>query len=130
MKPSDGEKPILRWVFTIVQSARDLRRYIPLVRAPSKTGGYVKWQELYAACVSATDTDRLENLVYEAEGAMFLRFQELAREPRVSNEAEELKQATAGLLEIKIRKLGWPDPLKENNRPPTTFSVQRSQEGL
>jgi len=68
----------------------------------------VQWQELYAACVSATDTDRLEKLVYETEGAMFMRFQELAYE------RGELKRAIAGLLEIRIKKLGWPDPFKVN----------------
>jgi len=69
----------------------------------------VQWQELYAACVSENDTGRLEKLVSDTEGAIFLRFQELAHD-RLSNEVRELKQAAAGLLEFKIKKLGWPDP--------------------
>jgi len=69
----------------------------------------VQWQELYAACVSETDIGRLEKLVSDTEDAIFLRFQELAHEG-LSSELRELKQAAAGLLEFKIKKLGWPDP--------------------
>lgn len=71
----------------------------------------MQWQELYATCVSEAETDRLEKLTYDTEGAMYLRLRELAHELRPSNEAQELKQAATGLLEIRIRKLGWPDPL-------------------
>jgi len=70
----------------------------------------VQWQELYAACVSETDTGRLEKLVSDTEDAIFLRFQELAYQG-LPNEVQELKRAAAGLLEFKIKKLGWPDPL-------------------
>jgi hypothetical protein len=70
----------------------------------------VRWQELYAACVSETETDGLEKLAYDTEGTMYLRLRELACEPRPSNEVQELKLAATGLLEIRIRKLGWPDP--------------------
>lgn len=72
----------------------------------------MQWQELYAACVSETGTERLEKLVYETEDTVFLRLQELAYEPRLSNEGEELRQAAAGLLEFKVEQLGWPDPFK------------------
>lgn len=76
----------------------------------------MQWQELYAACVSETDSDRLEKLVYETEGAMFLRFQELACEPLAWDEVQELKQAATGLLEFKVEQLGWPDPMKAKRR--------------
>lgn len=72
----------------------------------------MQWQELYATCVSEAETDRLEKLTYDTEGAIYLRFRELASEPRLSNEVQELKHAAAGLLEIRIGRLGWPDPLK------------------
>ena len=62
-----------------------------------------------SACVSETETDGLEKPVFDTEGAMFLRFQELAFE-LPSNEVQELKQAATGLLEFKVKKLGWPDP--------------------
>lgn len=45
---------------------------------------------------------------------MFLRSQELAGEPQRSDEEEELRQAARQLLELKTKKLGWPDPLKFN----------------
>jgi hypothetical protein len=71
----------------------------------------MQWKELYAACVAETETERLEKLVSETEDAMFLRFQELAYEDR-SNEVLEMKQAASVLLEFKIEKLGWPDPMR------------------
>ena len=45
---------------------------------------------------------------------MYLRFQELAYELRLSNEVRALKRAAAGLLELKFKKLGWTDPMKVN----------------
>src|ERR1051326_8585317 len=76
-----------------------------------RIGGYVQWEELYAACVFETDIGRLEKLVFDTEDAIFLRFQELACNG-LSNEVQELKRAASGLLEFKIKKLGWPDPMK------------------
>jgi len=76
----------------------------------------VQWQELYADCVSETDIGRLETLVFDTEDAIFLRFQELVYDHHLSNEVRELKQAAAGLLEFKIKKLGWPDPMKVKPR--------------
>lgn len=76
----------------------------------------MRWQKLYAACVSETETERLEKLAYDTELAMYLRFQELACELRPSSEVQELRQAATGLLEIRINKLGWRDPI---NPPPT-----------
>ena len=55
-----------------------------------------------------TNLDTLTELVYQAEEAMFLRSQEL------TGEEEELRQAAGQLLELKTKKLGWPDPLKIN----------------
>jgi hypothetical protein len=70
----------------------------------------VQWQELYAVCVSETNPDRLEKLVFDSEDAIFLRFQESAYELGLSHEVRELKQAANALLEFKVEKLGWPDP--------------------
>ena len=77
----------------------------------------MNWQKLYADCVSETAIDRLEKLVFDAEDAIFLRFQELAGEPFLSNEVRDLKQAAKGLLEFKVKKLGWPDPMDFKPRP-------------
>ena len=57
-----------------------------------------------------TNSDRLTELVQQTEEAMFLRSQELGREPQRSDEEEELRQAARQLLELKVKKLGWPDP--------------------
>ena len=71
-------------------------------------------QRLYAACVSETETDRLEKLVLDTEGAMFLRLQELAYELRSKDELRDLNRAATALLEVKVEKLGWPDPFRMN----------------
>jgi hypothetical protein len=77
---------------------------------PLKAGGYVLWQKLYKSCVSETNPERLEKLVFETERAIFLRNCELSTESDTSDEVQALEQATKGLMEIKIKKLGWPDP--------------------
>ena len=66
------------------------------------------WKTLFQRCLSETNPDALTGLLYQTEEAMFLRSQELTREE------EELRQAARQLLELKTKKLGWPDPLKIN----------------
>lgn len=70
---------------------------------------YVPWQKLYESCVSETNPERLEKLVFETERAIFLRNCELSTESNASDEVQALEQATKGLLEIMIKKLGWSD---------------------
>jgi hypothetical protein len=41
----------------------------------------VPWLDLYKSCVSETNRDKLEKLVYETEDAIFLRSRELSTEP-------------------------------------------------
>jgi hypothetical protein len=72
------------------------------------------WIDLYKSCVSETNPDKLEKLIYQTEGAIFLRSQELSTEHRLSEEVRALKEAAQKLLKLKIEKLGWPDPLKIN----------------
>jgi hypothetical protein len=69
----------------------------------------VPWQKLYESCVSETNPESLEKLVFETERAIFPRNCELSTESNTSDEVQALEQATKGLLEIKIKKLGWPD---------------------
>jgi hypothetical protein len=38
----------------------------------------------------------------------------LSYESHIADEVQALRQAARGLLEIKIKKLGWPDPAKLN----------------
>jgi hypothetical protein len=52
--------------------------------------------------------------VFEAEDAIFLRSRELSNESNISDEVQALRLAAKGLLEIKTKKLGWPDSAKVN----------------
>jgi hypothetical protein len=74
----------------------------------------VQWQELCESCVFETNLQRLGKLVFEAEDAIYLRSRELSKESHIANEVQALRQAAKGLVEIKIKKLGWPDPAKVN----------------
>jgi hypothetical protein len=69
------------------------------------------WRALHAAILTETDAANLQRLVYETETAIFLRLQELGRQPGNEDELRNLKTAAADLLAIKTQKLGWPDPL-------------------
>ena len=75
-------------------------------------GAYVSWRELYDSCVHETNPERLEILASETESAIVLRFRDLSHESEQSAEVQALKQAAQALLEIRIKKLGWPDPFK------------------
>ena len=70
------------------------------------------WQKLLESCVSETNPDRLEQLVFDTEDAIYLRFCELSTKPHLSDESRALKLAAQKLLELKTEKLGWPDPKK------------------
>jgi hypothetical protein len=76
----------------------------------------VQWQKLYESCVFETDLERLDKLVFETEDTIYLRFRELSRESHIANGVQALRQAARGLLEIKIKKLGWPDPTKPSKQ--------------
>jgi hypothetical protein len=75
----------------------------------------VQWQKLYESCVFETNLGRLNKLVFKAEDAIYLRSRELSKESHIANEVQALSRAANGLLEIKIKKLGWPDPAKFNS---------------
>ena len=70
------------------------------------------WLDLYKSCVSETNPDKLEKLVYQTEDAIFLRSQELSTEHYLSQEVRALRVAAQKLLKLKTEKLGWPDPYK------------------
>jgi len=80
----------------------------------------VQWQRLYESFAFERNLDRLNNLVFQAEGAIYLRSRELSNESNISAEVQALRRAAKGLLEIKIQKLGWPDPAKVNSSNPET----------
>ncbi len=69
----------------------------------------MQWQKLYESCVFERNLERLSKLVFEAEDAIYLRSRELSKESHIADEVQALSQAAKGLLEIKIKKLGWAD---------------------
>ena len=76
----------------------------------------MQWQKLYESCVFETDLEKLDKLVCETEDAIYLRSRELSNEPHIADEVQALRRAAMGLLEIKIKKLGWPDPTKPSKQ--------------
>jgi hypothetical protein len=69
------------------------------------------WKEPYLAALKEPDKQKLAELVHAAEGAIFLRSQELAGSDNHSDERMELAAACEGLLSIQVNKLGWPSSL-------------------
>lgn len=89
----------------------------------------MRWRKLYNACVSETKLEKLEKLVFDTEEAIVLRCHELSHEPYLSSEVQALRQAAKGLLEIKTRKLGWPDPARVR-RGLLGRTMQRAMNGV
>jgi hypothetical protein len=60
------------------------------------------------------DPESLTRQVYAAEEAIFLRWQEIEKNPSLGDarELEEIKAATNELLSVKTHKLNWPDPFQ------------------
>ena len=75
----------------------------------------MQWQQLYESCVFTRNLEKLNKLVFETEDAIYLRSRELSNESHIADEVQALRRAAAELLEIKINKLGWPDPAKVNS---------------
>jgi hypothetical protein len=65
------------------------------------------WKELYKACCLETDPTQLERLIHDTEGAIFLRAQDLEKDPNRNIELQEIEHASVGLLGLKIERLGW-----------------------
>ena len=73
------------------------------------------WRKLYDSCIYETNLARLGNLAFKTEDAIFQRSRELSLESHIGDEVRELSRAARVLLQIRIKKLGWPDPFKMNN---------------
>ena len=69
------------------------------------------WQQPYLEALNETDKERLLELVYAAEEAIFRRSLELSGSDDHHEERREIKAACKGLLSIEVNKLGWPSPL-------------------
>jgi hypothetical protein len=84
------------------------------------------WKEPFLEALFETDKEKLTKLVYTAEGAMFLRSQELAGSSDHHEERSELQVACAALLTVQVNKLGWPCTLPKEPGWPLSPSKQAS----
>ena len=66
------------------------------------------WKQCYQSVLNEHDPAKVEDKVFVAEAAIFLRYQELSRKPDHEAEDEEMKQASEKLLRLRTERLGWP----------------------
>jgi len=92
------------------------------------------WRELCEQTAVEQDPERPATLTSETEFAIVQRFRDLYGEPELSDEIRELRLAAKALLDIRIQKLGWPDPFKlcsesgsDTNSLTDTFAPRISQ---
>ncbi|MFZ3331892.1 MAG: hypothetical protein WA197_14755 [Candidatus Acidiferrales bacterium] len=67
------------------------------------------WKAATQKATGELDIEKLRHHVRAAETAIFFRLQELPVSVDQTEELEEISTALAELLELKIRKLGWPN---------------------
>jgi hypothetical protein len=71
----------------------------------------VLWKKLYESCVSETNPDKLKRLVFQLEEAIVVRYHDLASEPNAFDELQAIRRAAQQLLQLKIERLAWPQPV-------------------
>jgi hypothetical protein len=69
------------------------------------------WKHHFLKVLFESDNEKLTKSVYDTEGAIFLRLQELAGSTDHHAERTEMHVACATLLSIQVSKLGWPSSL-------------------
>jgi hypothetical protein len=79
---------------------------------PAKSDQIPLWKTAHEKAVWESDTKKLLTEIHATEGALFLRWQEIADDAGYTKERAEMKAAAADLLAIKIHRLGWPDPCR------------------
>jgi hypothetical protein len=67
------------------------------------------WQRKLQAALHESNPEKLRRRVQAAEGAIFLRCQELADGPDGHAEQQAIADATRILRRLQIEKLGYPD---------------------
>jgi hypothetical protein len=67
------------------------------------------WKVAAEKAAGELDIDKFRYHVLAAETAIFFRLQELPDSLDHTEERDEINVALAKLLELKIRKLGWPN---------------------
>jgi hypothetical protein len=70
------------------------------------------WKTAYEKTVWESDTEELLTSIHATEAALFERWLEISGADGHNEERGAMKAAADDLLEIKIRKLGWPNPCK------------------
>jgi hypothetical protein len=82
---------------------------------PNTDASRQKWESLAEELRTTDDTKRIKELVMLLEEAIFNRQQELAlnadsiEKPKIEQEEQGLRQALDLMLEIKAKRLGFPD---------------------
>jgi hypothetical protein len=66
------------------------------------------WKQCYQSALDERDPAKIEDKVYVAEAAIFLRRQEFSFHSDHEAEDEEMKQASQRLLRLKTERTGWP----------------------
>jgi hypothetical protein len=72
------------------------------------------WKRQVERAMRELDPESLTRQVQAAEEAIFLRWQEMEKNPGFGDapELQEISAATNELLSIKTHKLNWPDPFR------------------
>lgn len=67
------------------------------------------WRLAHRAVLEETDPEKLRQLIFELENALFLRAQRPLDTSNHDQERADMLQASDDLLRLKT-KLGWPEP--------------------
>lgn len=79
---------------------------------PLKNSSRGDWRDLYAAVRIETDPTDLACLMSLCEATIFRRLQELNFAPENEQERAEMLDASVQMLNLRVKKLGWPDPTR------------------
>jgi uncharacterized protein YjaZ len=67
------------------------------------------WRNLFEQTLLEKNTEQLQFLAHETEGAMFLRLQEIEAWENRESELREIKSAWRELRSIQVERLHFPD---------------------
>ena len=70
------------------------------------------WRDLYAAIRIEEDPTDLACLMSLCEAAIYDRLQKLSRSPENEPERVEMLDASIHILNLRVARLGWPDPTR------------------
>jgi hypothetical protein len=68
------------------------------------------WKQSFELATKESEPQKLKELIYRAEEALFHRYTELTGSSDHHEERRQMREATHALLEIKVNKLGYPPP--------------------